>query len=49
MPVFFLSPSFVGPDMPYAWCVRVVSVLAGVCVLLNVDRAPQFLQLRCHI
>ena len=40
-PVFFLSRSFVGPDMPYTRCVRVVSVLAGVCVLLNVHHAPQ--------
>lgn len=48
-PVFFLSPSFVGPDMQYTRCVRVVSVLAGVFVLLNVHRAPQFLQLRYHI
>ncbi len=48
-PIFFLSPSFVGPDMQYTRCVRVVSVLAGVCVLLNVRRAPQFLQPRYHI
>ena len=48
-PVFFLSQSFVGPDMQYIRCVRVVNVLAGVCVLLNVHRAPQFLQLRYHI
>ena len=48
-PVFFLSPSFVGPGMPYIRCVRVVSVLGGVSVLLNVHRAPQFLQLRYHI
>jgi hypothetical protein len=48
-PVFFLSPSFVGPGMPYTRCVRVVSVLAGVSVLSNVRRAPQVLQLRYHI
>jgi hypothetical protein len=35
--------------MQYTRCVRVVSVLAGVFVLLNVHRAPQFLQLRYHI
>ena len=48
-PVFFLSLSFVGPVMQYTRCVRVVSVLAGVFVLLNVHRAAQFLQLRYHI
>ena len=48
-PVFFLSPSFVGPGMPYTPCVRVVSVPAGVSVLSNVHHAPQVLQLRYHI
>jgi len=48
-PVFFLSPSFVGPDMPYTPYVLVVNVLAGVSALLNGHHAPQFLQLRYHI
>jgi len=48
-PVFFLSPSFVGPDMQYTPCVRVESVLADVSVLSNAHRAQQVLQLRYHI
>ena len=46
---FSLSQSFVCPDMLYIRCVRAVSVLVGVSVLLNVHHAPQCLQLRCHI